>query len=87
MDISLSAPIRSERVRDFQPPWRTVFVYRCGAGHEVRVRAGAFVGKRAVPGTGAIRCPQCKAAKAAKDFMDGGAKIVENSNGGFDVFF
>lgn len=58
--IDLRRPVRSERVRDFQPPWRTVFVYECANGHEVRVRAGAFRGKTPVPGVGAIRCPQCK---------------------------
>ena len=60
MQIKLSTPIRSERVRDFQPPWRTVFVYQCGNGHEVRVRANSYSGKTPVPGTGAIMCPQCE---------------------------
>jgi len=55
--VNLGTPVRSERVRDFQPPWRTVFVYRCGAcGSEFRMRAGAFSGTRAVPGVGAVRC-------------------------------
>jgi hypothetical protein len=54
--INLSTPFKSERVRDFQPPWRTVFVYRCAAGHETRVRAGSFRGKHAEPSIGAIRC-------------------------------
>lgn len=57
--IDLRSPIRSERVRDFQPPWRTVYVYRCAAGHEVRVRAGSFRGRNPEPSVGAIRCPQC----------------------------
>ena len=57
--IDLRHPIRSERVRDFQPPWRTVFVYRCGNGHETRVSASSFSGNRAVPSVGAITCPQC----------------------------
>lgn len=57
--VDLATPVRSERVRGFQPPWYTVFVYRCAAGHEVRVRAGAFIGQTAVPAIGAIRCPQC----------------------------
>jgi hypothetical protein len=60
MQINLSTPIRSEKVRDFQPPWRTVFIYKCGNGHIVRVRANAFRGKQPEPGTGAIMCPQCK---------------------------
>lgn len=55
--INLGAPARSERVRGFQPPWRTVYVYRCGScGSEHRVRAGSFRGSRAVPGVGAIVC-------------------------------
>lgn len=58
--LNLATPIRRERVRDFQPPWRTVFVYRCATcTKETRVRAGAFSGKRAVPGVGAITCPHC----------------------------
>jgi hypothetical protein len=57
--IDLSRPVRSERVRGFQPPWRTVYVYRCAQGHEVRVRAGSFRGTRAEPGVGGIRCPRC----------------------------
>ena len=60
MLIDLCRPVRSERVRGFQPPWRTVFVYKCVAGHEVRVCANSFRGKTAVPGVGAIRCPQCE---------------------------
>jgi hypothetical protein len=57
--INLAAPVRRERVRGFQPPWRTVFVYVCQAGHEVRVRASAFRGTVAEPSRGAIACPQC----------------------------
>jgi len=64
-NIDLRHPIRSERVRGFQPPWRTVFVYRCTNGHETRVRAGSFRGKNAVPGVGAITCPQCDRDVAA----------------------
>ncbi len=60
--INLMTPIRSERVRDFQPPWRTVYVYRCAIGHEVRVRANSFRGRNATPGVGAIYCPQCEAS-------------------------
>lgn len=59
--LNLSTPVRSERVRDFQPPWRTVFVYKCGAcKNETRVRANSFRGKTAVPSVGAITCPHCK---------------------------
>ena len=58
--INLATPVRSERVRDFQPPWRTVFVYKCDkCGKETRVRANSFRGKTAVPGVGAITCPHC----------------------------
>lgn len=58
--ISLMTPIRSERVRDFQPPWRTVFVYRCAVcKKETRVRASAFRGRTPVPSTGGIYCPHC----------------------------
>jgi len=57
MLINLSFPIRSERVRQFQPPWRTVFIYRCENGHEVRVGANSYRGKTAVLGVGAIVCP------------------------------
>ncbi|MFY4731179.1 hypothetical protein [Nitrospira sp. BLG_2] len=60
--INLSTPIRTERVRDFQPPWRTVFVYKCKAcGKETRVRANSYRGKTAVPSVGAIACPHCPA--------------------------
>jgi len=55
--VDMSRPIRSERVRDFQPPWRTVYVYRCsGCGAERRVRASSFRGSRPEPSTGAIVC-------------------------------
>lgn len=58
--INLSTPIKTERVRGFQPPWRTVFVYRCLAcTKEVRVNANSFRGKTAVPSVGAISCPHC----------------------------
>jgi hypothetical protein len=59
--IDLSRPIRSERVRGFQPPWRTLFVYQCDRGHTVKIHASSFRGKHAVPSTGAIACPQCEA--------------------------
>ena len=55
--VNLATPIGSKRVRGFQPPWRTVYVYRCTAcGAERNVRAGAFRGTRPEPATGAIRC-------------------------------
>ena len=55
--IDLQCPIRSDRVRAFQPPWRTVFVYRCpSCGAERHVRANSYQGKRAVLSVGAIRC-------------------------------
>ena len=61
--INLSTPIRSERVRGFQPPWRTVYVYVCATcGAETRVYAAAFIGKRPVPGVGGIFC-RCEASK------------------------
>ena len=34
--ISLETPIRAERVRGFQPPYRTVFVYECPSCKAVR---------------------------------------------------
>ena len=58
--INLSHPNTSERVRNFQPPWRTVYIYVCTNCHNVvRVRANAFVGKNSVPSVGAILCPHC----------------------------
>lgn len=57
--IKLSRPIRTERRRQFQPPWYTVFIYRCPNGHEVAVRANSFRGTTPEPGVGAIECPQC----------------------------
>lgn len=58
--INLATPIRSERVRGFQPPYRTVFIYKCSdCGKETRVRANSYRGKTAVPGVGAIACPHC----------------------------
>lgn len=58
--INLSRPIRSERVRGFQPPWRTVFVYQCEHGHESRVYTSAFRGSNPEPAVGAIYCGQCE---------------------------
>lgn len=47
--IDLSTTIRSERVRGFQPPWRTVYVYRCVCGAETRIAAGSYRGVRKTP--------------------------------------
>jgi hypothetical protein len=55
--IDLIRPVRSERVRGFQPPWRTVYVYTCpGCGATHRVRAASFLGRNPVPSRGGIRC-------------------------------
>lgn len=55
--ISLRDPIRSDRIRDFRPPWRTVFVYRCPKCRaEIRVFATSFRGKTPVPSLGAVQC-------------------------------
>lgn len=55
--IDLGRPSRTERVRDFQPPYRTVYVYVCGScGATHRMRANSFRGKAPVPGRGAIAC-------------------------------
>lgn len=62
--IDLSHPIRSERVRGFQPPWRTVFIYQCPeCKEEVRVFANSFRGKTPVPSVGGITCPKCEYRK------------------------
>ena len=59
--INLSCPSSSERVRGFQPPWHTVWIYKCKArNHVVRVKANSFRGKTPVPSVGAIMCPQCE---------------------------
>ncbi len=58
--LNLSTPVRSERVRGFQPPWRTVYVYACPVcGKETRVSAGSFRGRTPVPAIGGIACPHC----------------------------
>ena len=55
--IDLRRPIGSEKVRGFQPPWYTVFRYRCAeCGVESRVRASSFRGRNPEPSVGAIRC-------------------------------
>lgn len=61
--INLRVPIGSERRRQFQPPWYTVFKYRCPkCSHAVHVRAGSFRGAAAVPGIGAIVCDAVRSA-------------------------
>ncbi len=55
--INMASPSRSERVRDFQPPWRTVYVYvcpECGAEH--RMRASSYRGSSPTPSVGGIVC-------------------------------
>ena len=54
--LNLRTPARSERVRGFQPPWRTIYVYQCPCGAEHRIRASAFRGARPEPAVGAIVC-------------------------------
>lgn len=59
--IQLSKPVCQIRERHgFQPHWRTVFIYQCDQGHTVRVFANHFIGKKPVPGVGAITCPFCE---------------------------
>ena len=59
--IDLSKPIRIERVRGFQPPWYTVFIYHCSAcKQEIRIKANSFFNKHPVPGIGGITCTHCK---------------------------
>jgi len=55
MAIDLQRPIRIERVRGFQPPWRSVAVYRCQNGHESRINLHS----KYLP-VGGVYCPQCK---------------------------
>ena len=62
--INLSTPVRSERRRSFQPPWYTVYVYRCSQGHETFVRAHSFRGTRPESGTGGIYCHACEKGHA-----------------------
>jgi len=47
--IDLQKPIRSERVRGFQPPWYTIYVYKCElCGREIRIKWQG--------GPGGVRC-------------------------------
>lgn len=55
--IDLSKPLRSEKVRGFQPPWRTVFIYACPiCKTELRMCASRFMGGVPVPELGTVRC-------------------------------
>jgi len=55
--INLAAPSGRTRVRCFQPPWRTVWLYKCPqCGQERRVCANSFRGTNPVPSVGGIRC-------------------------------
>ena len=59
--INLATPNGRERRRGFQPPWYTVFIYKCEhTGKDIRVRANAFRGKWPVPSVGGIICPHCE---------------------------
>lgn len=50
--LYLREPIRHERVRGFQPPWRHVFVYKCkDCGKETRL----FCPRSGMP-PGAVLC-------------------------------
>jgi DNA-directed RNA polymerase subunit RPC12/RpoP len=61
--IDLSHPCASERVRGFQPPWRTVYIYKCAkCGQTVRVGAGSFRGTVPMPSTGAVLCHHTRKA-------------------------
>jgi len=55
--IDLRQPIGSERRRGFQPPYYTVYKYRCPkCGRERAIRANSFRGSRPEPSVGAILC-------------------------------
>lgn len=54
--IDLHRPVRSERRRGFQPPYYTVYVYRCECGAEHFVRASSFRGRNPEPAVGGIVC-------------------------------
>lgn len=55
--MDLQRPIRSERRRGFQPPYYTVYVYRCPDCQRERfIRANSFHGRISVPAIGAILC-------------------------------
>jgi len=78
--VDMRRPIRSERVRGFQPPWRTVYIYRCPeCGSETRLRASSFRGRNPEPSVGAIVCgrilpaPLPSLARAPEAKLNGGA--------------
>ena len=55
--IDLSRPIGAERRRGFQPPYYTVYVYRCpDCGATKYVRARSFRGRTPTTSIGAIHC-------------------------------
>lgn len=55
--INLETPVGQERRRGFQPPYYTVYKYRCAKCGAMRyIRANSFRGKTPHPGRGAIRC-------------------------------
>ena len=59
--IDLRHPVRSELRRGFQPPWYTVYVYRCDlCQQELFIRANAFGGSRPEQSVGGIRCGYCE---------------------------
>ena len=56
--INLGAPVRGDwEGRGFGR--RFVWVYRCAAGHSVRVNCSAWRGRQPDTAPGAIVCPQC----------------------------
>lgn len=72
--IDLQRPIRTERRRGFQPPWYTVYIYKCPkCGNEVTVRANSFRGRNPEPGIGAIVCPhpQCASLQIQRLILTG----------------
>lgn len=83
--LDLSNPVRRERRRGFQPPWYTVFIYKCANGHETHVRANAFSGRNAVPGVGGVYCSQCNKITRAyiRHYSDNGqtTAYIEWSDG------
>lgn len=55
--MDLQRPVRSERRRGFQPPYYTVYVYRCPDCQRERfIRASSFRGRTPVPAIGAMVC-------------------------------
>lgn len=67
--IDLQHPARSERVRWFEPPWRTVWIYRCPrCGSERRLFASVYRGSNRrdghAPMLGGMRCGSLSAALA-----------------------